>query len=329
MYREWETGTQLTQNYRCPLCDSAAYINSDARIAMSLIICPTCGKYRVVGSARTYLEGLKDPERISRFKLSHFTRSVSERAYGKRDNSFFPAYSTRELQDILSRPKPPIEEKLRMLLEYLGSITAFPGELRTFDIANDYVVLCAENTSEANFHLNFLVSEELVWLSRVEFGAGVLLRFTVSGKGWRDLERLKKIGADSFDGFIAMSFDKDRDPVHEAIDAAIRGSGYTPVRVDRVEHLNRIDDEIIARIRQSKFMVADFTKHRAGVYFEAGFMLGLGRPVIWICGRTDLCNLHFDTRQYNMIDYESPNDLEERLLNRILANLGKGPLDSN
>jgi nucleoside 2-deoxyribosyltransferase len=296
---------------------------------MSLIICPTCGKYRVGGSARTFLESVRDPERMSRFKLSHFMRSVSDRAYGKRDNSFFPAYSTQELQDILSRPKPAIEEKLRMLLEYLGSITAFPGELRTFDIANDYVVLCAENISEANFHLNFLASEELVSLSRVEFGAGVLIRFMVTGKGWRELEKLKKIGADSFDGFIAMSFDESRDRVHDAIEAAIRSAGYTPIRVDRVEHLNRIDDEIIARIRRSKFMVADLTKHRAGVYFEAGFMLGLGRPVIWICEKTDLRNLHFDTRQYNMIDYGSPDDLQERLLNRILANLGKGPLDSN
>lgn len=41
--------------------------------------------------------------------------------------------------------------------------------------------------------------------------------------------------------------------------------------------MNRIDDEIIGRIRASRFIVADFTGHRPGVYFEAGMMLGLGR----------------------------------------------------
>ena len=36
------------------------------------------------------------------------------------------------------------------------------------------------------------------------------------------------------------------------------------------EHINRIGDEIISQIRRSKFLIADFTGHRGGVYFEAG-----------------------------------------------------------
>jgi hypothetical protein len=35
--------------------------------------------------------------------------------------------------------------------------------------------------------------------------------------------------------------------------------------------------------------------------------------------------VHFDTRQYNTIDYESADDLKKRLQFRIEANLGKGP----
>lgn len=42
------------------------------------------------------------------------------------------------------------------------------------------------------------------------------------------------------------------------------------------EHSNKIDDEIIGEIRRSAFIVADFTGHRGGVYFEAGFAMGLG-----------------------------------------------------
>jgi nucleoside 2-deoxyribosyltransferase len=92
-----------------------------------------------------------------------------------------------------------------------------------------------------------------------------------------------------------------------------------------VEHVNRIDDEIIGRIRSSRFIVADFTGHRAGVYFEAGMMLGLGRTVIWMCKDDDLANAHFDTRQYNFINYKSVEEARKRLYDRIMAIEGAGP----
>jgi nucleoside 2-deoxyribosyltransferase len=117
-----------------------------------------------------------------------------------------------------------------------------------------------------------------------------------------------------------MAFSHDRDPAEKSISAAIRASGYLPIRVDQVEHVNKIDDEIIARIRASKFLVADFTLQRNGVYFEAGFMLGLGRPVIWVCEESDLASVHFDTRQYNTLSYAYPADLQTRL-QRVLKPL--------
>ena len=114
--------------------------------------------------------------------------------------------------------------------------------------------------------------------------------------------------------------------MEDAIDRAVEESGYKPVRIDKIEHVNRIDDEIIARFRRSKFLIADFTGQRNGVYFEAGFMLGLGRPVIWVCEKAELHDVHFDTRQYNTIDYLDAADLQKRLQVRIEAIMGKGPL---
>ncbi|MFC1886373.1 hypothetical protein ACFLZM_04890, partial [Thermodesulfobacteriota bacterium] len=66
----------------------------------------------------------------------------------------------------------------------------------------------------------------------------------------------------------------------------------------------KIDDEIIAQIRRSRFIVADFTGHRGGVYYEAGFAKGLGLEVIWTCNKNDIDKLHFDIRQYNCIDWD-------------------------
>ena len=100
--------------------------------------------------------------------------------------------------------------------------------------------------------------------------------------------------------------------------------------MDNVEHNNRIDDEIIASIRKCKFLVADFSVNSGGVYFEAGFAMGLGRPVIWTVGREDQKNeIHFDNRQYlNFIRWnpEKIKELALALKNRIEATIGKGPL---
>ena len=62
-----------------------------------------------------------------------------------------------------------------------------------------------------------------------------------------------------------------------------------------------------------------------GVYFEAGFALGLNLPVIWTCRKDDMADLHFGIRQYNTIDWDSPENLALRLQRRIEATLGKGP----
>ena len=67
--------------------------------------------------------------------------------------------------------------------------------------------------------------------------------------------------------------------------------------------------------------MADFTGQRGGVYFEAGFAMGLGIPVIWTCRDTDINDLHFDTRQYNHIPWANPKELRVRLQNRIEATI--------
>ena len=94
-------------------------------------------------------------------------------------------------------------------------------------------------------------------------------------------------------------------------------------------HLNKVDDEIIAEIRRSRFLVADFTcepgKVRGGVYFEAGFASGLDIPIIWTCKNTSMRDLHFDTRQYPHIEWNDSTDLYTKLKARIGALIGDGP----
>src|SRR6266699_3836254 len=101
-----------------------------------------------------------------------------------------------------------------------------------------------------------------------------------------------------------------------------RGSGQA-LRVDQKEHINKIDDEIIAEIRRSRFVVADFTSRegepRGGVYFEAGFAYGIAIPVIWMCRSNLIGSVQFDTRQFNHITWDDPANLYMKLRNRIGA----------
>ena len=121
-----------------------------------------------------------------------------------------------------------------------------------------------------------------------------------------------------------------KDVQEEGLLPAIRDAGYAPILINRKEHVNKIDDEIIAEIRRSRFIVADFTHGddgaRGGVYYEAGFAHGLGIPVIFTCRKNVFEKVHFDTRQYNHIVWETPKELRDSLANRIAAVVGDGPL---
>lgn len=145
----------------------------------------------------------------------------------------------------------------------------------------------------------------------------------VTVKGWNNVAELE-IGTniESNKAFIAMWFGQEMNTVLETgFKRAIRKAGYEPIRIDEKEHNGKIDDQIIAEIRSSKFVVCDFTGHRGGVYFEAGFALGLGLPVIWTCREDHKEDLHFDTRQYNHIFWNDQNDLFKKLYNRIRATI--------
>lgn len=72
------------------------------------------------------------------------------------------------------------------------------------------------------------------------------------------------------------------------------------LQLDQVEHNEHIMDKILAMIRIAPFVVADFTHHRNGVYFEAGFAKGLGIPVVSCCRQDEFEKAHCDTKQLNL-----------------------------
>ena len=178
----------------------------------------------------------------------------------------------------------------------------------------------AENDEAMLFLAKTLEQKGLVSLSWTSGTVDV----TLTEAGWNRIAELEisKSWTNSNQVFVAMWFDASLANAWEhGFAKACNAAGYKALRVDLKEHNEKICDAIIAEIRKSRFVVADFTGHRGGVYFEAGYALGLGIPVIWTCRKNELDKTHFDTRQYNHIDWESEEDLFVRLKNRIAATI--------
>ena len=181
---------------------------------------------------------------------------------------------------------------------------------------------------EVSFLLGYL--EEQGWLKKPH--REMKDKFILTVEGYARLADLEKVATDSLQAFVAMWFDESMDDAYEnGIEPGIRDAGYKALPINKKDHINKIDDEIIAEIRRSRFIVADFTHGdsgaRGGVYYEAGFAYGLDIPVIFTCRKDVLENIHFDTRQYNHIAWE-PDKLEEfrkALADRIAAVIGDGP----
>ncbi len=217
-----------------------------------------------------------------------------------------------------------VSQKLTNLLRLIAERSGTPGRAWKIVIPRDYPLAAARDAAEFESYLVYLHERGL--LSRRTESTDGHDSWGLTIPGWQDIEPMPRPGGIPGRCFVAMWFsDETRTAYESGIEPAISAAGFTAIRIDRKEHNNEIPDEIIAEIRNSEFMVADFTGQRAGVYYEAGFAMGLGRTVIWCCRKDEIGKLHFDTNHKNHIDWETPEDLRERLYRRIRATiLAKG-----
>jgi len=184
------------------------------------------------------------------------------------------------------------------------------------DLGTDWPLVDVDSDIQLGYLLHYLEKEGYVNLN-------FRPQYVLEPKAWEKFERTGSRQGIPGKCFVAMSFHDSLKEVYEnGIFLAVKSDcKMEPIRVDREEYNEKICDKIIAEIRTCQFVVADVTLQRAGVYFEAGFAMGLGRPVIWACREDDLPNVHFDTRQYNHIVWQTPTDLREKLGVRIKATI--------
>jgi len=295
----------------CPICGKAAKVEISARhLDAEFVECIQCGNYGLPGLLRrTTLMGQKSESSIKELfpYLSAHTRQASERG----ERVMLDSDNWRPLAE--AHKATPFKDKKNKLLENLSQIS-LPGTSARRIANHDFPLIDASGPDEF-----YLILKQLVDLGYVENKPGRQL--IVTGKGWEFLESRVASGGIPGKCFVAMWFDESlNDAYYKGIYLAVKQDcKMDPIRIDLVHHNEKICDKIMAEIRSSQFLVADVTGQRQGVYFEAGFAMGLGRSVIWTCREDQLEEVHFDTRQYSHIVWKSPEDLREKLANRIKA----------
>jgi len=312
--------------YGCPLlCGQLAKqtflgrISGDSSHDWIEVECRCCGKFLISGTLVALWDAsnsnnVSENDLNLRRYLSAYTRQTSTRGTISRLDEDNWRDFARVHQTIR------VSQKINTVLEFVASHSSYPGDTVDIDITLDYPLLDAASKEEGEYLLEALAGHNdltlFVYPDSTEYGC------TVTTKGWQRLE--PPVGGGGIPGrcFIAMSFDPSLDNAYElGIRPAVMDCGAEPRRLDRVQHNEKICDKILAEIRLSQFLVADFTFHRSGVYFEAGFALALARPVIWTCRKDHLKDTHFDTRQYNHIVWATPAELRSMLTDRIRATI--------
>ncbi|KAB8039119.1 hypothetical protein GCL60_09700 [Silvanigrella paludirubra] len=138
--------------------------------------------------------------------------------------------------------------------------------------------------------------------------------------------------------FIAMKFCSNQNQYIEAVNQACNAVNHDLIASTVSQfHNDNITFRIFNEIRESRFVIADFTpdidgtnyteefmKYKTdGSYFEAGYAYGLGKDVIYTV-RKDIFEkrfLHFDISQINFVVWEDYEKLKEKLIDRIRASI--------
>jgi len=287
------------------MADANVWLDKDD---VYFVSCTRCGEYEVTFEASTLFE--RGGALASRAHLiSGHCREAKIRGTSR------PRLTTESLPTVFGTAPSDGLASADRFLDLLGVLSPSVGTAVPLSFEDDFPIAYCRSPEECQLLVFALRDDGFIKWQTNETVVVML-------KGWERIREVRRrSSAISRLGFVAMSFSPD---LAQAFDEGIRPAievdaqaGYKALRIDREEHVDRIDERILVEIRRSRFVVADFTGHRPGVYFEAGFALGLGLPVIWTCHKDHLHEAHFDVRQYNQIDWESPGELRERLAARI------------
>ena len=334
----------------CPVCGSQASAQQNYDSVCVFYMCPVCGRYEITYSGMDLLNNTKLASFLfyNRFKKTgspeyryHTTLSkekCDEYKKGFEEGDTSHGHPVHMDSGIIDNWYPKtFAERIDYILLYLSkrakhvgqSVTLTTEELlsllfidrkeindftRELEPRHDFV--CKD---EACYMLDFLAKEDYVLTDMRGHEIPKPINLLLTPKGYSRIDSIQKAISRGSNALVAMKFGDDTKPLREAIRKGIQDAGYNAIFIDEVQHNDFITPELLKHIRDSKFVVVDLTHQNNGAYFEEGYAMGLGKPVIQLCKRH--VQLHFDIAQKNTIMWDAEEDIPERLTNRIKATI--------
>nr|WP_290461080.1 hypothetical protein [Acutalibacter muris] len=338
----------------CPVCQSTAYAQADYALNRVFYECPVCGRFQLCAHGSTGI----DENRLASYLFYHcFSHkgNTEYRYHTLLNKDICDEYRTAFDNGDITHGRPvhmdaeiveawypkTFSERVDHILLYLSEHMAHMGQFISFNYQESLSLMFIDRKENIPKAIPFVDTLEkrrsredygnelkymLNWLSEdsyVEHHFGTTedtyLKLRLTPKGYSRVDELQKYRASGRNVLVAMKFGDDTKTLREAIREGIRKADYQAIFIDEVQHNEFITPELLKYIRDSKFVVVDLTHQNNGAYFEEGYAMGLGKPVIQLC-KKDI-KLHFDIAQKNTIIWETEDDIPERLYNRIKATI--------
>ncbi len=295
----------------CPVCKQLVEHFKDIEGFKSEVQCNYCGEFVIEKS----LQAILDSNQYNQLRIGSWIREQNS-------SGITPELNAIDFANLISLKDKKINQKYELLLKYVYSEKTI--QIQLADLNRLYLVLFwCEDIKEFNMLLSKAV--ELNHL-KLKFDGMSVKEYIITYDGKEFIENL---GLDNNSNKIFMAFhftEEMKKEFESTIKRAVIDSSEGKLEAVRVsssatDHDAKIDDELIGMIKSSKAVIADFTGNRTAVYYEAGFAMGLGIPVIWTCKKDDVDKLSFDTRQYPHIIWENEDDLYNQVVNRLKAKI--------
>lgn len=343
---------------RCPACGSEAVIYPDYNRNSVFYECPTCGRFQLTPRGKKLINNSKLAHYLfhNRFSCNNpseyrYYTTLSKEQCDKYNEEFNNGDTTNGRpvhldEEIIDNWYPKtLSERVDRILLRLDSFAKYIGQTVFLDDEELLSLLFIERKEqhplyrdvverdhsdlldEEAFMVNCLKEQGLIDFRRPEgkeipegkldYLAAGIIRITPAG--YARLDVLQKNTAHGRNALVAMKFGDDTKPLREAIRQGITEAGYIAIFIDEVQYNDYITPELLKHIRDSKFVVVDLTHQNNGAYFEEGYAMGLGKPVIQLCKKDT--KLHFDIAQKNTIMWGVEDDIPLMLKNRIKATI--------
>lgn len=337
----------MAGNMKCPICHSQCIAEKNYDKMTVFYACPTCGRYELTLYER---DEWHNNNHIAPYLFYHrfIPDSIFENRYHttmsreqiarykekceKEGTTVRPVHMSKEI--IENWYPKSFSDRVDLILLQISTLTEHVGKRIALSREEELSLLFVDRTEtknnaeqtregnelqiEASYMLNYLSESQYIKYSFSWDTDGVVY-ITLLPRGYSRVDDLQKYISKGKNALVAMKFGDDTKPLREAIRKGASKAGYNAVFIDEVPHNDFITPELLKHIRDSKFVIVDLTHQNNGAYFEEGYAMGLGKPVIQLC--KDGTTLHFDIAQKNTIMWKNEEEIPQRLCDRIKATI--------